>query len=162
METFKNTFILICKFYTFILCVNFISEQSISRGISAISKCVSDVTKCSIHLLVSPWKLIFFTYVQFSFLYFLAEDIESVPLHGMKTCAAGDTIILSVFSLFNNFKTLLESFGILYTKLILYNFAGEPKIQEIQDGENAVSGGCGGDIVGGGGGGVNRHAGVYF
>ena len=113
--------------------------------------CFQCVTKCSIHLPVSPWKLIFFTYVRLSFLYFLAEDIESVPLHGMETYAAGGTIILSVFSLFNNFKTLLESFGILYTKLILYNFAGEPKIQEIQDGENAVSGGCGGDIVGGGG-----------
>ena len=65
----------------------------------------------------------------------------------METYAARGIIILSVFSLFNNFKTLLESFGILYAKLILYNFAGEP---EIQDGENAVSGGYGGDIVSGG------------
>ena len=65
----------------------------------------------------------------------------------METYAARGTIILSVFSLFNNFKTLSESFGILYAKLILYNFAGEPEIQEIQDSENAVSGGCGGDIV---------------
>ena len=108
---------------------------------------------------MSPWKLIFYTYVRLSFLYFLAEDIESVPSHGMETYAARGTIILSVFSLFNNFKTLLESFGILYAKLILYNFAGEP---EIQDGENVVSGGCGGDIVSGGGGGVKRRAGVYF
>ena len=38
----------------------------------------------------------------------------------------------------------------------------KPEIQEIQDGENAVSGGCGGDIVSGGGGGVKLHAGVYF
>ena len=62
-------------------------------------------------------------------------------------------------SLFNNLITLWKSFGILYGKLILYNFAGEPGIQ---DGENAVSGGCGGDIVGGGGGGVKLRAGVYF
>ena len=80
----------------------------------------------------------------------------------METYAARGTIILSVFSLLNNFKTLLESFRILYAKLILYNFAGESEIQEIQDGENAVSGGCGGDIVSGGGGGVKRCAGVYF
>ena len=159
MEIYKYTIILICKFYTFILCLNFISEQSIARGISAISKCIADVTKCSVHLLVSPWKLIFFTYVQLSFLYFLAEDIESVPLHGMETYAARGTIILCVFSLFNNLIILWKSFGILYTKLILYNLVGKP---EIQDGENAVSGGCGGDIVGGGGGGVKRHAGVYF
>ena len=80
----------------------------------------------------------------------------------METYAARGTIILSVFSLFNNFKTLLESFRILYAKLILYNFVGEPEIQEVQDGENVVSGGCGGDIVGGGGGRVKWHAGVYF
>ena len=65
-------------------------------------------------------------------------------------------------SLFNNLITLWKSFRILYAKSILYNFAGEPEIQEIQDGENAVSGGCGGDIVSGGGGGVKLHAGVYF
>ena len=62
-------------------------------------------------------------------------------------------------SLFNNLITFWKSFGILYAKLILYNFADEP---EIQDGVNAVSGGCGGDIVGGGGGRVKPHAGVYF
>ena len=54
-----------------------------------------------------------------------------------------------------------KSFRILYAKLILYNFAGEPEIQEIQDGENAVSGGGGGDIVGRCGG-VKQCAGVYF
>ena len=62
-------------------------------------------------------------------------------------------------SLLENLITLWKSFGILYTKLILYNFAGEP---EIQDGENAVSSGCGGDIVSGGGGGVKPRAVVYF
>ena len=75
----------------------------------------------------------------------------------METYAARGTIILCVFSLFNNLITLWKSFRILYAKLILYNFADEP---EIQDSDNAVSGGCGGDIVGGGG--VKRHAGVYF
>ena len=95
----------------------------------------------------------------YNFLYFLAEDIESVPLHGMETSVARGTIILCVFSLFNNFIILWKSFRILYAKLILYNLAGEP---EIQDGEIAVSGGCGGDIVGGGGGGVKPRAGVYF
>ena len=127
------------------------------------------VTKCSVHLLVSPRKLIFFTFVNnefflqlYDFLYVLAEDMESVPLHGMETYAAGGTIILCVFSLFNNFINLGKSFGILYAKLILYNLVGEPEIQEIQDGEIAVSGGCGGDIVSGGGGGVKQHAGVYF
>ena len=80
----------------------------------------------------------------------------------METYAAGGTIILCVFSLFNNLITLWKSFRILYTKLILYNFAGESEIQEIQDSENVVSGGCGGDIVSGGGGGVKRRAGVYF
>ena len=66
------------------------------------------------------------------------------------------------FTLFNNLITFWKSFRILYAKLILYNFAGQSEIQEIQDGENAVSGGCGGDIVGGGGGGVKPCAGVYF
>ena len=65
--------------------------------------------------------------------------MESVPLHGMETYAARGTIIC-VFSLFNNLIILWKSFGILYAKLILHNLAGEP---EIQDGENAVSGGCG-------------------
>ena len=65
-------------------------------------------------------------------------------------------------SLLNNLITLWKSFGILYAKLILYNFAGEPEIEEIQDGENAVSGGCGGDIISGAEGGVKLCAGVYF
>ena len=52
------------------------------------------VTNCSVHLLVSPWKLIFFTYVQLSFLYFLAEDIESdmrtgVPAGGFVVGSTG-------------------------------------------------------------------------
>ena len=52
-------------------------------------------------------------------------------------------------------KVYWKSFGILYTNLILLNFAGEPEIQEV---ENVVSGG--GDIVGGGG--VKWYEGVYF
>ena len=53
-----------------------------------------------------------------------------------------------------------KSFGILYAKLILYNFADEHDTQEIQDGGNAVSGGGGGDI--GGCGGVKWCGGVYY
>ena len=53
-----------------------------------------------------------------------------------------------------------KSFGILYAKVILYNFADEHDIQEIQDGGNAVSHGVGGDISGCGG--VKQCGGVYY
>ena len=57
----------------------------------------------------------------------------------METYAAGGTIILCVFSLFNNLIILWKSFRILYAKLILYNFAGEPEIQETINRKMALS-----------------------
>ena len=64
-----------------------------------------------------------FFYVCMTFLsLFLAEDIKSVPLHGMETYAAGGTIILCVFSLFNNFIILQVSLSYRRYRMVKMQF----------------------------------------